>query len=247
LYNQRPLTFGGGFLSGVQYSPDGCNVVFSNNGRIFTMTVDGFGFRTRTNRPGGDFDVEPNWSPDGTQIAFGRTTLDSHGNELGTDLIRLDTSGDSTTTLSPLPPVPGSLGFQVRWIDWYAAGAPGRTCGSADHVAPVTLLSGSSDASRAVSLAGTGSGATSARIARRGSHVVRARKSKITFSTIDRSGVKSVAVSISGGRYRHLSDSRRLRRLMKGLREGRYVLRFRALDRKGNRTRHPTAVTVLLR
>jgi hypothetical protein len=76
---------------------------------------------------------------------------------------------------------------------------------------------------------------------------VRARKDKITFTTIDRSGVKSVAVSISGGRYRHLSDFRSLRRLVEHLRKGRYVFRFKAVDRKGNRTRGPQPVTVLLR
>ena len=76
---------------------------------------------------------------------------------------------------------------------------------------------------------------------------MRARKDKITFTTIDRSGVKSVAVSISGGRYRHLSDFRSLRRLVEHLRKGRYVFRFKAVDRKGNRTRGPQPVTVLLR
>jgi dipeptidyl aminopeptidase/acylaminoacyl peptidase len=241
---ERPLTVGGGFLSGVQYSPDGCNVVFSNNGRIFTMTVDGLRFRRRTDRPGGVYDVEPNWSPDGREIVFGRTRLDSSGDELGTDLARLDTSDDSVTLSTPLAPVPPTSSYQIRWIDWFAPGPPSRTCGSADRVAPVTLLSGTSDASRAVSLAGTGSGATAARVKRR---VVRARKDKITFTTIDRSGVKSVAVSISGGRYRHLSDFRSLRRLVTGLRTGRYVFRFKAVDRKGNRTHRPQPVTVLLR
>jgi Tol biopolymer transport system component len=241
---QHPLTVGGGFLSGVQYSPDGCNLVFSNNGRIFTMTVDGLSFRRRTDRPGGVYDVEPNWSPDGSQLVFGRTRLDSHDNELGTDLARLDTSDDSVSVSTPLPPVAPPGSYQIRWIDWYAPGFPSHICGSADHLAPVTLLSGTSDAARAVSLSGTGSAAMTARVHRR---VVRARKDKITFTTIDRSGVKSVALSISGGRYRHLSDFRSLRRLVKHLRSGRYVFRFKAVDRKGNRTRRPAPVTVLLR
>lgn len=243
---QRPLTVGGGFLSGVQYSPDGCNLVFSNNGRIFTMTVDGLGLRTRTDRPGGVFDVEPQWSPDGTQIAFGRTTLTASGDELGTELFKLRTSDDSASRV-PTFATPGGSGSQIRYIDWFAAGSPSHTCGSADRVAPVTVLSGTTDVSRAVSLAGTGSGATSAVAARRRTRVIRARKDKITFTTFDRSGVRSVAVSISGGRYHRLADVRSLRKLAKRLHSGRYVFRFKARDRKGNRTKHPQPVTVILR
>ena len=262
--DQHALTVGGGFLSGVSFSPDGCNIAFSNNGRIFTMTVDGLGLVAHTDRPGRVYDVEPNWSPDGTRIAFGRTTLTAGGDELSTDLFSLSTASDTAALVATFPPTAGGVGYQVRYVDWFASGSPSRVCGSADRVAPVTLLAGSTDVAGAVSLGGTGSGATSAR-----SLSIHARKSKLAFTTIDRSGVKSVAVSIStapkGGRcrqlagghlgplrscaprYRRVSDTRGLRKLVAALPKGRYVFRFSALDRRGNRTRNPRAATVILR
>jgi len=54
-------------------SEDGARIAYyDENYQIWTVTVDGSGRRQLTS---GNFDLNPSWSPDGTKIAFRRSTI----------------------------------------------------------------------------------------------------------------------------------------------------------------------------
>ena len=83
----RQLTFGKGIQEVPKWSPDGRQITFDASPAfpgepgfhtdIWTMRADGTGARQLTS---GAFDVEPVFSPDGRQIAFGRITgVDAQG------------------------------------------------------------------------------------------------------------------------------------------------------------------------
>jgi Tol biopolymer transport system component len=62
-----------------RWSPDGSQVVYDSvprdeldSLRLFVVRADGTGTRRLATAPGIGYDVNPTWSPDGTQIAFGR-------------------------------------------------------------------------------------------------------------------------------------------------------------------------------
>ena len=77
-------TLGGGHVSGLQWSPDGRQLAFSIEGRLYVVGVDGSGFRLVT-----DNGVEPYWSPEGSHIAY--TLPDQETSEGGSlEIIRLD-------------------------------------------------------------------------------------------------------------------------------------------------------------
>jgi len=51
------------------WSPDGKSIVFTRDGDLFTLQLDGSGFTRLTDTPGGEYD--PEWSPDGRTVAYG--------------------------------------------------------------------------------------------------------------------------------------------------------------------------------
>ena len=82
--HMRQLTFGKGIQEIPRWSPDGRKITFDASPtlpdepgfhtNIWTIRADGTGARQLTR---GGFDVEPVYSPDGRQIAFGRITHDA--------------------------------------------------------------------------------------------------------------------------------------------------------------------------
>jgi Tol biopolymer transport system component len=83
--HMRQLTFGKGIQEVPRWSPDGLQITFDASPKlpgqpgfhtsIWTIRPDGTGTRQLTR---GGFDVEPVYSPDGRQIAFGRITHDAN-------------------------------------------------------------------------------------------------------------------------------------------------------------------------
>ena len=76
------------------WSPDGAQIAFARDGRIFLMNADGSDQRVLTNPAAGERDEEARWSPDGTRLAFIRVTSARNLwtiNPGGSDLRRLTT------------------------------------------------------------------------------------------------------------------------------------------------------------
>jgi Tol biopolymer transport system component len=83
------------------WSPNGRWIVFDDHGRLFAVHPDGTGLRQVPVHPGGRyFAFEPDWSPDGTRIAFSMFVIRNGQDDIftaapdGTDLIQVtDTPG----------------------------------------------------------------------------------------------------------------------------------------------------------
>ena len=71
-----------GFLTSVDWSPDGSKFVYSNGAVISVINADGTGITPLTTvqmtNDGPTRDTEPHWSPDGTRIIFTRSTTNSN-------------------------------------------------------------------------------------------------------------------------------------------------------------------------
>jgi TolB protein len=260
--NERPLTVGGGFLSGADYSPDGRSITFSNNGRIYTMGVDGTSLTPRTDGPATTsyYDVEPSWTPDGNSIVFQRVRRGAC-DECGYSIGRVSLPSGTVTTLVAETTTPWQFNRPSLWAPAIAPASLG-----ADHAAPVTVLSGTTALDASAVLATGSSAAKTDPSARRRS--ITARRDRISFMSVDRSGVRGVAMAIHtparGGRCRALSGGKlgasgacsprfnsvgslkKLRNLVAKAPKGSYVFEVRATDRRGNASR-TTPVLVKLR
>src|SRR5687767_9246888 len=83
------------------WSPNGEWIVFDDHGRLFLVHPDGTGLRQVPVHPRGRyFAFEPDWSPDGTRIAFSMHVVRNGQDDIftadpdGTDLIQVtDTPG----------------------------------------------------------------------------------------------------------------------------------------------------------
>jgi Tol biopolymer transport system component len=81
---ENSATLGAGHVYGLQWSPDGRQLAFSIEGRVYVVGVDGSGFRLVAENG-----VEPYWSPDGSHIAY--THLEPPAIERGSlAIVRLD-------------------------------------------------------------------------------------------------------------------------------------------------------------
>jgi Tol biopolymer transport system component len=90
------------------WSPDGEWIVFDDHGRLFVVHPDGTGLRQVPVRPRGRyFAFEPDWSPDGTRIAFSMFVV-RNGQD---DIFTVDPDG---TDLVQVTDTPGHEG-QVDW------------------------------------------------------------------------------------------------------------------------------------
>ena len=77
-------TLGAGHVYGLQWSPDGSQLAFSIESRLYVVREDGSGFRLVANDA-----VEPYWSPDDSYIAYTRgDPQTSEGGSL--EIVRLD-------------------------------------------------------------------------------------------------------------------------------------------------------------
>ena len=230
----------GGFAlanSRIELSPDGTTLAFSANPglsysttyRLFTMDLDGRGLRERT--PDGGYAFGPSWSPDGAAIAFGSAVVDAGGREHDA-IATLDLASGRVTT------VPGSDDaaagvLQASHPVWLTpagrAAAVATAAARPDRLAPVVRLQTLSDGRRA--------GA--------------ATRARLRYYAFDRSGIRSVEVTVGGrGAPRGattLTGAPSFARLVRRLAPGRHRFRFSALDRRGNRTRHATTISVALR
>ena len=102
---RRRLTDGlAGLAETPRWSPDRSRIVFEGGtigGEIYVINADGTGLRNLTNTPTGigpghESETAPQWSPDGSTIAFMKTvSLEPDGDETDTDVytIRSDGSG----------------------------------------------------------------------------------------------------------------------------------------------------------
>jgi roadblock/LC7 domain-containing protein len=64
---ENDKTLGAGHVYGLQWSPDGSQLAFSIEGRLYVVGVDGSDFRLVAHG------VDPYWSPDGSHIAYTRS------------------------------------------------------------------------------------------------------------------------------------------------------------------------------
>jgi TolB protein len=90
------------------WSPDGKWIVFDDQGRLFLVHPDGTGLRQVRVHPGGRyFAFEPDWSPDGTRIAFSMYVV-----RLGQDdIYTVDPDGTDLDQVTDTPDHEG----QVDW------------------------------------------------------------------------------------------------------------------------------------
>ncbi len=76
-------------------------------------------------------------------------------------------------------------------------------------------------------------------------------RTRLRDYAFDRSGIRSVRVSVDGrgapGAATTLTGAPSFTRLVRGLAPGRHRFSFGAVDRRGNRTKHPTRISVALR
>ncbi|MEA2480580.1 MAG: TolB protein [Thermoleophilaceae bacterium] len=257
----RPLTVGGGFLSGADFSPDGRSVVFSNDGRIYTMGIDGSALTARTPGPSTSeyYDVEPSWTPDGRSLIFQRVHRAPGCDECDYAVGRVDLPSGAVSLQT------GAVTRQAVRPSLWTPAAPAASVG-ADHEAPVTIVSGTASLDRAaVASAGGSTGVSGA-----ATRTVSGKADKVSFLTVDRSGVGSVAVAIhtpaKRGRCRQFDGRKlagtgscakphyttvptlaKLRKTLGALPAGSYVLEVTARDRRGNRTKRPGLVKLRLR
>lgn len=110
---------------GARFSPDANRVVFSHIivsspvivSHIFTMNSDGSNVRDISAQAQGASDTEPDWSPDGTRIAFVRTSRAG-----GPELWIMNTNGSNARRIVPLSigtgissSSVGDFSIQPRW------------------------------------------------------------------------------------------------------------------------------------
>lgn len=83
------------------WSPDGRWIAFDDHGRLFVIRPDGTGLRQVSVHPGGRyFAFEPDWSPDGTRIAFSMYVVRAGQDDIyttdpdGTDLYQVTDTPD---------------------------------------------------------------------------------------------------------------------------------------------------------
>ena len=107
---RRRLTDGlAGLSETPQWSPDRSQIVFEGGptgGEIYVINADGTGLRNLTNTPTGvgpgrESETGPTWSPDGSTIAFMKTTsLEPDGDEADTDVYTIRSDGTQLTQLT---------------------------------------------------------------------------------------------------------------------------------------------------
>src|SRR5882724_6280854 len=78
--------------SAVAFSPDGRTLVYSMQGSLWKQVIDSTSAEQLTDGPG--YDYQPDWSPDGTRIAFVRYLNDAM------ELYSLDPSSGSVSPLT---------------------------------------------------------------------------------------------------------------------------------------------------
>jgi TolB protein len=106
------------------WAPNGAAIAYTDRGDLFVMRADGSHVRRVTPTDRTKLDFHPTWSPDGTRIAFARSTFSK---PLGTDpfvgqepsgsgifVVRAD--GSELIRLTEL--VPGGDGGLDEWPDW---------------------------------------------------------------------------------------------------------------------------------
>jgi hypothetical protein len=253
---QRPLTTGG-ILGSFEYSPDGRRLLFANftstaplRSILYVMDADGRNLRRLTEG------FSPNWTPDGRSIVFIRETFES---ESVLNIWRLDlAAGASPVRITSS----GPGGRRISTPDWCGPAPPPPPALGSDSLPPSVIIFGAD-------------GPVSTASARPRDTVALAGRDRTLSSTvrglklgaIDRTGVKSVDVSIArrtrGGcsflsksgfgrpskcdRPRFVSLPNKpgsFDALRKFLRKGTYDLLAKAADTRGNRAARPAKLTL---
>src|SRR5204862_2950639 len=88
-------------------SPDGRRIAFHRAGDIWVMRADGGRAHQVTSGPGND--INPGWSPDGSQLVFSRTT---NGTLAGRSLYVVPAAGG---TAHPLTAAPDGCAVEPTW------------------------------------------------------------------------------------------------------------------------------------
>lgn len=108
----RALTPGTSLDGFPDWSPDGRQVVFMRDGRIWVMAADGSGARALSAGPEGTWEVAPVWSPDGSRIAFIRY---NDGDPVESALVAVRPAGGGEQVLTQEQ---GLMGFAA----WHPSG-----------------------------------------------------------------------------------------------------------------------------
>jgi hypothetical protein len=101
----RSITSGGHNDQFPAWSPDGKRLVFlrADVGDLFIVNVDGTGLRQLTNDGTAFVELEPDWSPNGSTIAFERPGCDEKGGQNCVFTIGQDGSGMTNLTPEEVP------------------------------------------------------------------------------------------------------------------------------------------------